>query len=146
VVDEQRKRKAWRSSHDNKSKNNKQKKATKTEITTTARSVESIGIKFKSVTRTKTAKSIRIAGKTPPNPNTQAVVTPSPSKVKVECLICKKVVTTYSCQSQDPLLLTALTSDSRVPIKKTVESTEEHCVNTVDSSLSLRLKYIEAIR
>jgi hypothetical protein len=103
VADEKRKRKAERSSHDNKSKskNKKHKKANKAaKITTTARSVESIGIKsVKSVTRTKIAKSIRISGKTPPNPNTRAVVTPSPSKVKVECPIYEKVVTTYLSES-----------------------------------------------
>lgn len=102
---------AGRSSQDNKNKKHtkaiKTKKATKTKITTTAMSVESIGTK--SVRRTNIAKSIRMAGKTPPNPNTQVVATPSPSKVKVKCPICKNVVTTYSCQSQDrdPLPLTS---------------------------------------
>jgi hypothetical protein len=45
---------------------------------------------------------------TTPNQKTQSmVVTPSPSRVEVQCPICLKVTTTYSCEDRIPLPLTA---------------------------------------
>jgi hypothetical protein len=51
--------------------------------------------------------SASAGAKTPINQNTECMaVTPSPSKVRVVCPLCDKLVTTYTWQSRDPLPLT----------------------------------------
>jgi hypothetical protein len=55
----------------------------------------------------KDTEGIRSAGKTPPNQKTQSmVITPSPSKVEVQCPICREFLTTCTQKDDAPLPLT----------------------------------------